>query len=241
MSGWLGAVAGLLVSTAVLAMAAWRRPTQVRSQPPTAAVRPTSTRQLRRRWRMTAAVTVLIALGLVAPPLAIAAAGALWLRPRHHAARERRLRSRALARTLPDALDLLALCTSAGMALPIAHHRLAVHLPPPIGEALRAAEIETDHGRARADALVAALGRLGQPAGRLAQVLAEHLRYGSALGPSLDGLGRELRGERRRLAEQEARKVPVRLLAPLVACVLPAFGLLTVVPLLVASFRSLPT
>jgi hypothetical protein len=38
-----------------------------------------------------------------------------------------------------------------------------------------------------------------------------------------------------------ARRVPVRLLAPLVTCVLPAFALLTVVPLLAASLESLPT
>lgn len=241
MSGWLGPTAGLVASSAVLVAAAWRRPAPVRLQVPAAPAMPTTTRQPRGRGRTAAVVTVLSALGLIAPPLAIAGAGVLWLRPRHHAAREQHRRGRELARALPDAVDLLALCTSAGLALPIAHHRLAMHLPPPIGDALRAAEVETDHGRPRADALVAALGPLGQSAGRLAQVLAEHLRYGSALGPSLDGLGRELRGERRRLAEQEARKVPVRLLAPLVACVLPAFGLLTVVPLLVASLRSLPT
>jgi tight adherence protein C len=62
-----------------------------------------------------------------------------------------------------------------------------------------------------------------------------------ALAPGLERLSLELRLDRRRRAEIEARRVPVRLLAPLVVCVLPAFALLTVVPLLVASLRALPT
>jgi hypothetical protein len=46
----------------------------------------------------------------------------------------------------------------------------------------------------------------------------------------------EERARLRRRAEAEARTVPVRLLFPLVFLVLPAFGLLTVVPTLVSSF-----
>jgi tight adherence protein C len=61
-----------------------------------------------------------------------------------------------------------------------------------------------------------------------------------ALGPALERLGAELKLDRRRRAEEEARRVPVRLLGPLVACILPAFGLLTVVPLLAASLKALP-
>ena len=40
-------------------------------------------------------------------------------------------------------------------------------------------------------------------------------------------------------AEEAARRVPVRLLFPLVLCVLPAFALLTVAPLLAGALRSL--
>jgi tight adherence protein C len=74
----------------------------------------------------------------------------------------------------------------------------------------------------------------------LAQVLADHLRYGVPLLPALERTGLELRLERRRAAEVDARRVPIRLLGPLVSCVLPAFALLTVVPLLAASLDALP-
>ncbi len=91
------------------------------------------------------------------------------------------------------------------------------------------------------DALVDALSPLGERALSLGHALADHLRYGVPLGPGLERMGSELRLDRRRRAEQDARRVPVRLLAPLVACVLPAFALLTVVPLLAASLRAFPT
>jgi tight adherence protein C len=52
-------------------------------------------------------------------------------------------------------------------------------------------------------------------------------------------LAAEVRAERRRRAEAAARRVPVKLLFPLVLCVLPAFGLLTVVPLLAGAATSL--
>jgi pilus assembly protein TadC len=55
----------------------------------------------------------------------------------------------------------------------------------------------------------------------------------------LERVAEQARDVRRRHAEESARRVPVQLLFPLVACVLPAFVLLTVVPLLAGTLRSL--
>ena len=72
-------------------------------------------------------------------------------------------------------------------------------------------------------------------------MLVDHLRYGVPLLPALERTSLELRLDRRRAAELDGSPRPVRLLAPLVTCVLPAFALLTVVPLLAASLEALPT
>ncbi len=64
-------------------------------------------------------------------------------------------------------------------------------------------------------------------------------RLGAPVGPALDRLAATVRAEVRRRDEARARTVPVRLLFPLVFLVLPAFGLLTVVPALLVSFRGL--
>jgi Flp pilus assembly protein TadB len=181
-----------------------------------------------------------VALGLIAPPLAPVPLAIPVVRAQLVTRRRVRAEAAAVTRGLPDAVDLLLLCAGAGLSLPLAHPLVAARAPAPLGSALRAADEATAGGAVRADALLEALVPLGDRAAALAHVLVDHLRYGVPLVPGLERLGLELRLDRRRRAEEEARRVPLRLLAPLISCVLPAFGLLTVVPLLVASLRSLP-
>jgi tight adherence protein C len=177
----------------------------------------------------------------LAPPAAVVLIALAWARARIASVRVRQHHDRQVTVQLPEAVDLLLLCTGAGLSLPLAHARVAALLAAPLGDALRSSAEAAAAGQPRADALVQALGPLGDRARSLAQVLCDHLRYGTPLAPGLERLGLELRLDRRRRAELEARKVPVRLLGPLVSCVLPAFALLTVVPLLAASLQSLPT
>jgi tight adherence protein C len=176
----------------------------------------------------------------LAPPVALLVAAAVWGQARVAAHRARRAADRAVARALPDTVDLFLLCAGAGLSLPLAHPLVAARTPAPLGGALRSAQVATHGGRPRADALLDALAPLGERTTALAHTLVDHLRYGVALAPGLERLSLELRLDRRRRAEEDARRVPVRLLGPLVTCILPAFGLLTVVPLLVASLRALP-
>jgi len=251
----LPVVVGVGVTGAVLTVAAAHRPGGVRHPVPRpnrsrpldqltialvrAARRPLPELAARRRLRRWAALA--IAALPVAPPLALAVPAGAWLLARRSALRRRRHEGRALVDSLPDAVDLFLLATSAGRSLPLAHRLVADRLPPPLGPALRAAAAEAEAGRPRADAILRALAPLGAGATTLGHALGDHLRYGVPLVPVLDRLGIELRLDRRRLAEERARRVPVRLLAPLVACILPALGLLTVVPLLAGALRSLPT
>jgi tight adherence protein C len=64
-------------------------------------------------------------------------------------------------------------------------------------------------------------------------------RYGAPLADALVTLAADARADRRRRAEEAARRVPVQLLFPLVLCVLPAFVLLTLAPLLAGALGSL--
>jgi len=186
------------------------------------------------------AAALALPLALVGPPLGPAAVGGAWVAVRH---RQSRARARAQAQVdalLPDVVDLLLLCTSSGMGLGLAHDAVAPHVEGPLGAALRSAAARAGAGVPRAEALVAALTPCGERARALAHLLADHLRYGAPLGPSLDRLALELRLDRQRRAEEAARRVPVRLLGPLVTCTLPAFALLTVVPLLAVGLEGLP-
>jgi tight adherence protein C len=64
-------------------------------------------------------------------------------------------------------------------------------------------------------------------------------RHGTPLAASLEVLSVEQRDIDRRAAEAAARRLPVRMLAPLITLLLPSFALLTVVPLLASGLRAL--
>ncbi len=187
------------------------------------------------------AVAAFLGLLVLAPPAAPLVPLGWWTRRRVRARRVERATARRVRGALPDLVDLLVLTSSAGLSLPVAHPLVAASTPAPVGPALAAAHEAATMGRPRADAVLAALAPMGERARALAHVLVDHLRYGVPLLPGLERAGLELRLDRRRWAELEARRVPVRLLAPLVTCVLPAFALLTVIPLLAASLDALPT
>ena len=68
----------------------------------------------------------------------------------------------------------------------------------------------------------------------LADALLATERLGAPVLDSLQRLAVSARADVRRRAEARARTVPVRLLFPLVFLVLPAFGILTVVPTVAA-------
>lgn len=185
---------------------------------------------------------VLAAAVLVAPvaPQVLVGSLAWWtLVPRLRAARSSRRHEAAVAEGLPDAIDLLRLAVGAGYPVPLALPLVADRSAGPVAAALASAERHVAAGAPRADAVVSELAPLGTDARSFAHVLADHLRHGTPLEPVLDRLSFEARVARRHRAEQAARRVPVRLLLPLVLCILPAFGLLTVAPLLAGSLRSL--
>jgi tight adherence protein C len=70
-------------------------------------------------------------------------------------------------------------------------------------------------------------------------VLLNSERFGTQIAASLEAFAADVRGRLKRSAEEQARKAPVKILFPLVFLILPAFILLTVVPLLVSAFQSM--
>jgi tight adherence protein C len=123
--------------------------------------------------------------------------------------------------------------------VPLAVAAVARRAPGPLGAELARAREETALGRRLADALDDVPDRAGEAVRPLVAALIASERYGAPLRAGLERLAGEVRADRRRRAEEAARKVPVKLLFPLVACTLPAFALLTVAPLVASAVRSL--
>jgi tight adherence protein C len=174
-----------------------------------------------------------------APPLALVPVGWSVLGPTLISRRFRRAHEAAITDQLPDVVDLLALTTAAG--LPIAAALSAIGRRPggPLGAALERAAAHIERGGTIASALGLVVDDAGASVRPLVDALAAHDRYGTPLAPALERVAIESRLRRRRQAEEAARRLPVTLLFPLVLTTLPAFALLTVVPLLAGSFGSL--
>jgi hypothetical protein len=144
----------------------------------------------------------------------------------------------ALAREVPVAIDLLGVAVGAGCTPYLAVDVAARWSPAPVATAfsdvLRSCALGLDF-EAALDGVVRATPRL-RP---LADALLATDRLGVPVGPVLARLAEEDRTALRRAAEAHARRIPVRLLFPLVFLVLPAFVVLTVVPGLAAGLGRL--
>jgi len=186
----------------------------------------------------TSAVLVLA----TAPVLAAAApvAGIVgWCWPTLRARRHERLRVTALAADLPDVVDLFVLAVGAGLTVALAVATVSRRAAGPLGAELRQVCDDVALGRRLADALDDLPRRAGEGVRPLVAALVASERYGAPLSAGLERLADEVRRDRRRQAEEAARRIPVKLLFPLVGCTLPAFALLTVAPLIAGAVRSL--
>jgi tight adherence protein C len=185
-------------------------------------------------WCTLAGLALLpVAPALAALPVAWSVAAPSVAARRRHAAEAARLSDQ-----LPDVVDLLALTAGAGLPVSAALQAIGDRPGGPLGAAMARAAALAQRGGSTADAL-ALLAAAGPAARPLVDALAQHDRYGSPLLPALERVGLEARARRRRRSEEEARRLPVTLLLPLVLTTFPAFVLLTVVPLLAGSLGSL--
>lgn len=185
------------------------------------------------------ALVVGVPAALMSVPLAALVVAWWWLTPLAARRRATRQVDAALLAELPEVVDLFVLAVGSGLTVALAVPAVARHHRGLLGEALTEAARQARLGRRLGDALADLPTTLGERVRPLATVLVSSERYGVALLPALERLAAETRLERRRAAEATARRVPVKLLFPLVLCTLPAFALLTVVPLLAGSLRSL--
>ena len=164
-------------------------------------------------------------------PATVLAVGALatWL-PGHRAAEDRRRAEQVSAHDLPRVADLLAACLGAGLPVADAAAVVGSAVRGPLGAAVGRAGAALQAGADPQRVWAAAGAPLGPGWSRLVAAL----ERGSASGAPLAGLLRAVaddeRDRTRWAAEAAAQRAGVRAIGPLVACYLPAFVLVGVVP-----------
>ncbi len=147
----------------------------------------------------------------------------------------RRGRDGELERNLCDVIDLLLLAVTAGHTLHGGVAAVSDVAEGPVGVALGEVAAATRRGASLTDELAAMEDRLGPAVRPLASTLVLAAASGAPLAPALARLGDHQRRRLRRRGEARVRRLPVLLLAPLVGLVLPAFVVLTIVPVAVST------
>jgi tight adherence protein C len=173
---------------------------------------------------------------LLAPALALVGFATPGLVIARAAAR----RLRRIDGELPQLLDVVAAASFAGLAGPLAIRRAVDALDGPLAEELRRVVEAIDLGGRWRDELAGLAERLDLPdVRRTVSALTRTETLGSSLIDATTALAARVREARRAATTERARTAPVKMLFPLVFLVLPAFLLLTVVPVLFSTIQSI--
>ncbi len=151
-------------------------------------------------------------------------------------------RTEKMQRELPDALDLLTISVEAGLGFDAALSQVARNTKGPLAQELARVLQEMQIGLGRSSALRALGERNSLPDLRsFTSAMVQADAFGIPVGQVLRVQSNEIRLKRRQRAEEQAQKVPVKIMIPLVLFILPCLFIAVIGPAvisLMASFGS---
>jgi tight adherence protein C len=147
----------------------------------------------------------------------------------------------SLEHEFPDTLDLLVVCTEAGLPFEAAFIRVAndTHESHPhMSKQLLAVTQELRAGRTRMEALRGLADRTDLDVVRsLVALLIQTDALGGSVAQSLRTYATEMRGHRMLKAEEKAMRIPILLTIPLVLCILPVLMVAVLLPAIISIIR----
>jgi tight adherence protein C len=131
-------------------------------------------------------------------------------------------RAAVMQRALPDAIDLLTISVESGLGFDAAIAQVARNTEGPLSEEFARMLKEMQIGRGRSDALRSMADRTNLPDLRgFVSAMVQADAFGIPVGQVLRVQSSEIRVKKRQWAEEQAQKVPVKILVPLIFCILP--------------------
>jgi tight adherence protein C len=168
-----------------------------------------------------------------APAAAVVAGGAVagYFGPNMYLYQKGYDRTARMQKELPDALDLLTISVEAGLGFDSALSQVARNTEGPLADEFGRVLQEMQIGLGRAAALRALGERSTLPDLRnFASAMVQADSFGIPVGQVLRVQSEEIRLKRRQRAEEQAQKVPVKILIPLMACILPCLFIVVIGP-----------
>lgn len=128
-----------------------------------------------------------------------------------------------IQQALPDVLDQISVCVEAGIGFDAALHRCSLSNENALGDELRRTMQDIRLGVPRRQALHGLLDRTDVAELRLfVRALTQAEKSGIPIARVLEVQSDDVRERRRQAAEERAMKLPVKLILPLVLCILPS-------------------
>jgi tight adherence protein C len=142
-------------------------------------------------------------------------------------------RKKAIARRIPDLLDMVSTTVEAGTALNSALATATASFDGPLAEEIGIVLSDVRLGRSRADAFNAMGQRAKQSdLSSLVTAIVQTERLGGNIGDVLDELAQEARAARLSRAEAIAAKLPVLMILPMAFFMLPALFVMIFTPVI---------
>ncbi len=168
-------------------------------------------------------VSLVLGLGFL-PTLGFVVLGSLagYMAPNMYLHQQTYDRSEKLQRSLPDAIDLLTISVESGLGFDAACAQVARNTEGPLADEFARMLQEMQIGRGRSEALRSLADRTNLPDLRsFVSAMVQADAFGIPVGQVLRVQSSEIRTKRRQWAEEAAQKVPVKMLVPLIFCILP--------------------
>ncbi|MEO8329088.1 MAG: type II secretion system F family protein [Candidatus Nanopelagicales bacterium] len=178
-------------------------------------------------------VVIGAALGGVLPAIGVAIAGALlgYYAPNLALHQMAYNRSDQIRKDLPDALDLLTISVEAGLAFDAAVSQVARNTEGPLADEFFRVLQEMQIGMGRTEAMRALGDRTDVEELRsFVTAMVQADAFGIPIANVLRVQAKEMRIKRSQRAEEAAQKVPVKILFPLIFCILPCLFIVVLGP-----------
>lgn len=148
-------------------------------------------------------------------------------------------RQLAIRRALPDMLDMLTISVEAGLGFDGAVAKLVTSGSGPLAEEFSRMLKEVQAGISRQDAFRHLADRTGvSEVATFCMSMIQAEVFGISVSSVLRAQAREMRVKRRQAAEEAAQKAPVKIVFPLVLCILPATLIVILGPAIVGIARA---
>ncbi|MFB0834013.1 type II secretion system F family protein [Arthrobacter halodurans] len=148
-------------------------------------------------------------------------------------------RQEAIQRELPNILDQLLISVEAGLGLEGAMSRVAMNGTGPLAEEMSRTLQEMQVGRSRRDAYLAMAERSSADDLRsFVRAIVQAEKYGIGVARVLRSQAAQMRVKRRQRAEEQAMKLPVKILFPLLLFIFPALFIVILGPAVINIVKS---